>query len=824
MAGQNTYTGATTVDSGAQLDLTGTISDTSNVTVNTGGTLVIRNGGALTSGGVNNQAGGHLVIEAGGTLTDDMDNSGTTDNSGVSNAIVNTNTGTINNYAGAIWNGDVRSNTGIIANAGEWNGNINNAGTFATSGVLHGNLTNSGSFEVASGGNIFATSVANSGFLTVDSNGTLAGDLVNTGWGEVANSGTVTSDVSNAYLAGISNSGAWTGSLANSGTVVNSGTWTGDATNAPSSEIFNSGTWIGNITNAGSISNSFLIGDLSNTGSATNLGSISGAFVNSGTGSAAANFGTVEGGARNSGGTFVNLGTVSGGVVVTGGTFASPGTVAGGLSNSATTNASGVVNGSITNSGNGVFNVTGTLGSDNSFDNTGAAQLNVLLGDYTGLTSITNRSTNETGIAISASHALAGITLNNTAGATVINQGTLTTSEGMTNGGVLWTAGTLNGDLSNTGTVMASGMQNGATSNSGTFYAIGALQNDGSAFDNTGLLDVTNAAFTGVGVLTNASSGRVAIGTTTTSGELGAASLNNAGLIDMMNGRTGDIVNVAGAYTGLAGSVLTFDVNMMTGAADRLTVGSFNGTSKVKLNNSGAAKTYIGAPIILVASSGGTGTLETDTDAGTTAALSSSGLISYAFTKIADTSDWGIVTRINTTALSSLAASITAFETAQNVNTSGLPDDISNLTATYGVNEMAGHAWAQAQTSEDTLSSQTTISDTYSMAGANNIRLSQNSYRFGYDVGVFNIGETNTNVRLGITAGSTDAKSNDRLLDDAQTRYTVPNYGAYAVLSHKNMSLSIQSRHDILRMDVANPVTGPADAKGIGQTLSLIHI
>ncbi len=748
LSGANTYTGSTTIDNNANVELTGTISNTSGVIINSGGTLTIGNGGALTSDGVSNNANGHLIIAQGGTLTDDLDNSGTVDNSGISNAIVNTNTGTLTNLATGVWNGAVASNTGTLTNAGTWNGNITTSGTLTNTGTLNGNLTNSGTTN-ASG--TLTGDISNSGNFKVTGDLSASGSLTNSGAGMLwVNGGDLTS------LTSLTNS-----STANVGVQVDAGRTlsltSGSAgtvalTNASGASLINNGTI--SLANGLSVANSGTV-QIGTTGTLLAPGGI----------------------------TNTSSGLIT---VLTGGSVTDDLDNAGTVNNAGTFNA--IVNtntGTLTNLATGIWN--GAVAS-----NTGT---------------LTNAGTWNGNITTSG---------------TLTNTGTLNGALTVT-GGQLVTTGTITGGLTNTANAWAQGILNGAVVNNGTLTLTGTLSNDGSAFSNSGNLIIGGNTYSGVGAFTNASGGTVAIGTSTTNGHLSLASLSNAGAVNMMNGRTGDSVIVSGAYTGAAGSVLSFDIDLSKGTADKLVVGTLNGQSTVRLNNTATTKRYLYSPLVLVSSNGGTGTLTTGTDAGTTQALASDSLVSYSFRQLQNSSDWGIVSTLNTSALGNLAASLTTFTTAQSLSLAKLPEEVFAYEDTYGVNQWMASSWAEAYSGDMTASSDVSISDAYSSGTKTKIYSSQNGVQYGFGAGIYNINGTGMNLHAGFMGGSTDAKAQDKTLTGSNTRFDVPHYGYYAALTHQGVRLTVQDRFDVLRMNLTNPALSLSSSqlKGSSETLSI---
>jgi hypothetical protein len=241
--GANTYTGTTTIDQGATLIIGAGGSITNASTLLNSGTLRVEESGALTLGGITNNATGSIFNN--GTITDALDNSGLVLNNAIYNAdVTNAATGII--ASSGTWTGSVLSNSGIILNAGVWNAATftnGSGGLVATVGTLNAttSITNAGTFLAA--GTVTTPLLLNSGVLQVDALGALTvGGITNAATGSIVNNGTIfdaldnsgsvfnsavySADVTNASTGSITNNGAWTGSvLSNSGIISNAGTW-----------------------------------------------------------------------------------------------------------------------------------------------------------------------------------------------------------------------------------------------------------------------------------------------------------------------------------------------------------------------------------------------------------------------------------------------------------------------------------------------------------------------------------------------------------------------------------------------------------------------
>jgi hypothetical protein len=173
--GVNTYTGTTTIQSGATLIIGagGSINNTSQL-INSGA-LFVDESASLTLGGITNNATGFIFNN--GTITDVLDNFGLVVNNAIYNADVNNfSTGLIVNTG--TWNGSLLQNTGSLVNTGTWNASTftnNSAGAVTTSGTLNATtaIVNAGTFNAQ--GDLNTPLVNNSGIFNVT--GPLTGTL-----------------------------------------------------------------------------------------------------------------------------------------------------------------------------------------------------------------------------------------------------------------------------------------------------------------------------------------------------------------------------------------------------------------------------------------------------------------------------------------------------------------------------------------------------------------------------------------------------------------------------------------------------------------------
>ncbi|MDQ3478633.1 MAG: hypothetical protein M3438_05680 [Pseudomonadota bacterium] len=175
----------------------------------------------------------------------------------------------------------------------------------------------------------------------------------------------------------------------------------------------------------------------------------------------------------------------------------------------------------------------------------------------------------------------AGRTVRTTTGTTILNTAT---SAATTN-----VSGTVDGGAANIA-IDANG-----TSSATIVAATGAVI---GRFDGTGGADIftNNGAFTTSGISDFQAGADVFTnnGTLTASGATtlaGLETLANAGTISLMNGATGDVLTLAGNYSGTGAARLLLDVNA-TGA-DRIVIGgAASGSTSISLNRIG------GAPLI----------------------------------------------------------------------------------------------------------------------------------------------------------------------------------------------------------------------------------
>ena len=594
----NTYTGTTTVNSGASLTNTGTIAGAVTnlgAFTNTGTAGNVTNGfngdgntASLINSGTTGNVTNYSSFANSGT-TGNVSNSGTFTNTGTSSTV--NNSGVVNNNTGGVIN-ELGYNNFIVQNSGTINtitynggnvvnnpngtigsitttqahGSFNNFGTVTgdvstnatfnnyTGGTVQGNYTNDGTLNNAGTLN----TVTNNSTFNNQSGGVVSGLTTNTG--TLNNGGT---------LNGVTNTGTFTNNLV-TGDVTNSGTFTNAGTagavtlvtgtfsntgtvasvdNTAGLTVTNNGTVTGTVQNSGTFINDGSVGSTTNTGTFTNnntVGSVdnSGTFVNSGTAGNVANTGdfTNTGSAGDvtmTSGTFNNTGTVASVDNTAGLTLTNNGTVTGLVANAGTFTNEGNV-GSVNNTNTFINNNTvGTINTSGTFANNGTA------GNVTNSGTFTND----------------GTTANVTNSNTFTNNGT---TGSVTNTG--WFTNALNaivGFVSNSNIFTNNGTS-GSVNNSGTFTnngAAGTVDNSGT-FTNVGTTgDVTNSGtFTNNGTTGNVSANQGTFNNNATVGQVSnEGTFNNAGT-------TSDVVN-AGTFnnSGSTGPVTNNGTFNLTG-------------------------------------------------------------------------------------------------------------------------------------------------------------------------------------------------------------------------------------------------------------------
>ncbi len=851
--------GAITNGAFGQFNVTGTISSNSTFD-NTAATSLlavsgtgnytiagaVTNAGKLASGGgITVAVGGALSAVAGTDNTGDIVNHG-----GWTGAVKNEVTGTISNTG--TWSGNLTDNLNTAtANA------VNNTGTWTGAAVNHGQLANSGTWTTTAGGfQNGAGGVVNQTAGTIDTGGpggTGVGGFSNTGTGAGANlaivnasggaikgaitngafgqfnvTGTVSSNstfdnTAATSLLAVSGTGNYTiagavtnaGKLAsgggitvavggalsavagtdNTGDIVNHGGWTGAVKNEATGTISNTGTWSGNLTDN---LNTATANAVNNTGTWTGAAVNHGQLANSGT------WTTTAGGFQNGAGGVVNqiAGTIdTGGPGGTGvGGFSNTGTGAG--ANLAIVNASGgAIKGAITNGAFGQFNVTGTVSSNSTFDNTAATSLLAVsgTGNYTVAGNLSNagNSASGGGISVAAGGILTAANINNTSTGTITNNGTI--NDALNNAGVVINNGTYNAAVaSNTGIITNNAQWNGTLSNTGTVNI-----NPGS---------VWNA---GPGAFTNNSGGTVnASGISTVT----AASLVNNGTINLTGAAGSTTVNAkSSALTG--GGTITTQLNLNgTGAINSINVASLNAAQNGVINVSGAGATGL-FPLVNVAGAGantGTGTF--------TGAINP--FFAYQYLNPGqganNTSNIEILVapsaRAATGPLTSILSTISSIDASfhqpggnlvASPQTDKPCDSPSFPWPSSGDKncQMVGGPWARVSSGVTTVSSTGSVALNGSIfdTAQSRVRVEFTGVQTGADTGWLNLGGSGVNAHFGITGGDVQATSTELVAGPNQVNFEVPFVGVYGLVTKGPLSTDFTYRHSWYDMHVTNP-------------------
>jgi len=634
--------GMTVDQNGNTVDFSGVISGTGGVTISNSGT-----GGGVTFSAVNTYTG-TTTINSGASLTNTGTIAGTVTNLGSF-----TNSGTTGNVTNG-FNGD--GNTASLVNSGTV-GNVTNWSSFANSGTT-GNVTNFGTFtntgDVATfnnagvlnnnaGGTINELGynnfwVVNNGTInTVTYNG---GTVINSGTigainnteahGTFHNDGTVSGTVTTNSTFNNNATGVVQGLYTNNGTLNNSGTLA-DVTNNGTLN-YNGGT-VGNLVNNGTLDisantqNSETVGDMtfyySTVNSISGNGSVllgdnylsitngnnniySGTI--SGTGGVAIENGTqtLSGNNTYTGVTLVgnqatlnNIGTLVG-ETWNFGTFNNNGT-AGAVGNSGTVTNNGTV-GAVLNGETGTFTNNGTTGdivNSGTFNNNGylpGTVVNLSTGTFTNDANGTFGVFGNYGTAINNGNLTDG-TIANFEGGNITNNGSIAGTIG--NNGTFVNNGALTGTVTNN----AGGIF--TNNSSGSF---GTFNNYGTAVNNANLTSGTLNNYAG--------------GTITNNGTIGMSFTNGGTLIN--NGTTGNWTNggtitntgTMGNGTNLADA--TFTNSSTVGTVDNQ--GTFNNSDTTgAVTNSGWFTNALNAVVGFFTNSG------TAVNNGNTQAVSNSG-------------------------------------------------------------------------------------------------------------------------------------------------------------------------------------------------------
>jgi len=619
-----------TTNSGV-INILGSVSWTSSLTVNTGtltNTGTITTGGAfvyidtnLTSSGILNFSGpthlskvggtytssGSLTVASGQTLYVDGGSSTLT----IEKGSTFTNSGTVSVASGSTLTiSDAYTNANTISSAGAivLSGGVTNTGTLTTTGgsLSTTTIVNSGTFSVA--GTTTTTTVANSGTFNLNG-GSLSGTVTNTGTFYLGASTNASLSISNASGATINATGTSTlaaltdnsGTLAYSaagGTSITIGAFTTNAgtinmagsTSYTAALIMDSGTLINTGTITTTTAHSRITTDLTNNGTLTFNGltyfnKVGGTYVNTSSGSLSIASGQtlfVQGSGTTldiqAGSTYSNLGTLR---IETGATA----TIVDAQTNSGTLYVnSGTLNLNAALTNTGTVTVTGFGASLSTTTVANSGTMTISAGTTSGV--ITNTGT----LSFAGTSTNTSLTISNANGAT-LNVSALNTNGTVTVDSVTSNAGSL---------VYATGRGNTFTAD--TFAtSSGTILMTGSATAST-YLKVTSGTFTNSGTITTEVSQRAYINADmTNTGTLNfntntyfskvGGTYSNAGTLNIATGKT--------LFVEGSGTTLTLQTGTTFNNSGTLSIGS-GSTLTMQVAYSGAgALTLAGGTAVL---------------------------------------------------------------------------------------------------------------------------------------------------------------------------------------------------------------------------------
>jgi outer membrane autotransporter protein len=184
--------------------------------------------------------------------------------------------------------------------------------------------------------------------------------------------------------------------------------------------------------------------------------------------------------------------------------------------------------------------------------------------------------------------------------------------------------GTIAGGLTNAGATNANGgaINGGITNNGGGVFTVGGSVTTNSTFGNNAgaTLAVGGNAITGITTLTNAGSttlggGTIGAATVNNSGVIAAAgptsqitgAVNNSGTISLQNNFAGDSLRIGGNFVGLPGSRILLEFNPQTARADQVSIGgTATGSTALSVFNLAPAAPFTQSPALITVAQGPT--------------------------------------------------------------------------------------------------------------------------------------------------------------------------------------------------------------------------
>ena len=858
MEGSNTYTGATTVDSGATLS-------------GAAGADVFSAASATTVNGTLDLGGNAQTVSS-------LAGTGTVTNSGASGTATLTNQGASSEFDGVIQDGATATtaltqnaplNTLTLTGANTYTGATTiTAGTLALSGS--GSIANSSGVSLATGA-VFDISQTTAG-ASIESLGniaagqtgtvylgaqtlTLTGALTTFG-GVIADAGGIDSVAGGGLTLGPTATGTETLTGVNTytgATTISAGTLAlaGTGSVALSSGVADNGTFdISGLTNGGTT-----ITTLSGTGGVTlgantltlsNASSTFGGDI-SGTGGLTLTAGTerlsgantytgvtnVDGGKLLVSGSIGSLATPSGPVnVASGAILGLRGSItSSGLTNSGTVYARGTLNAPVVN--NSVFNVTGNLTGTTTFTNNPTAALNVNNGTY----AMSGLLTNFASVNVAAGAGLSAGSLDNVSTGAIVNLGTVT--DDLNNAGTVMNYGVYNANVaSNTGSItnFASGAWNGNAVNTG-----GTIENDGlwtgsltnmaGTLTNNGEI-VGNVVASG-GTVNSFASTSAIVGNVTLPGS--PAVVNALGVItgnvNVMPDSSGFYQGVfrVGDDTGMLNPVgttpKTLTVNGSVSGPITMPVDLTNGNSnyiKVNGSTSGASIALAGAltnPNNLLWTKAPNGTL-LYSNASIPLTLTSDQLLAGAsryglFDYVPTPGNNGIAQQLKLGVVASPANQISALITG--LDTSLFQNGAAVLPTPVNPTPNMWHAGVWSRGGAESMTTETTSTGGgafYSSSVDSRFQTSLGGVQFGLDGGIYNIDASGINAHVGVTGGdawgySSLNRSNDpSALLNVSGSASMPFVGVYAAVTGLGFAGEASWRHNSFDMNLNNTNLG----------------
>ncbi len=271
--------------------------------------------------------------------------------------------------------------------------------------------------------------------------------------------------------------------------------------------------------------------------------------------------------------------------------------------------------------------------------------------------------------------------------------------------------------------------------------------------------------------------------------------------MNLINGKTGDVVSVGGTYTGAAGSALAIDINAANGKTDRLVTGDAVGTTTVNFDK--LAGGFITAPIVVVSQGGDSNTTESF---GKVAGLGNDGIISYQLGK--QGSNWVVTSGLDQAGAASVVTNVaTALSILE--NTFYQPASKSVAYRRADPNELSCGPWFRGDGGQYDLNATSALSvggGSLGNIGARQ-RLSYTGGQVGVDCGALNINGSGWNAHIGLTGGDIQGDISE-LNGAGRDELDIPFVGGYAFLTNGALTFDASVRHDFNNLKITNQLAG----------------